>query len=640
MVNILFPRQSEVEVLKHNKFERPTQESTSRAAVRILATSDLHMHLMSFDYYADSPDSNKGLTRTASLIHSAREQARRDGALVLLFDNGDALQGTPFGDWAFEAARHRHPLPQAFDTLGYDAVGLGNHDFGFGLEFVNQIAAQTACPTICSNMQTTQTPQGWVNHAILKRVARVAGQDVPIRIGVLSVLPPQTVQWEAHVLQDQAVATDILTAAETTADALRHDGCDLVVALAHSGLDQADAEAGIENAVIPLAELSGVDVIVAGHTHLTLPGKAHEGLPNVDPVRGLVHGKPVVMQGWGGSHLGIIDLVLQQNTEGVWRIVESRVEAVPISTTAGPAPEDPGLKQLFVNGHEKTRIRVSKPVGSVSKTLHSYFSYCAPDRGLALMAAAQAAALRQCLVDTKWKGIPILSATAPAKFGGRAGPRHYTEVPAGAVSIRHVADLHVFPNELRAVLVTGAQVRDWLEMSAGVLNQLSPPGPSNLIDPRHAGYNFDVLHGARYRIDLSQPARFDSAGRLTDPAHSRIRDLSANGQPITPDQTFIVATNNYRASGGGHFPFAGTATDIALPSLRIHDILCDYLTGKRPADPLEQAPRPFVLDAPNGTKAILTTSPAAQAYLHELAEYDPQVKPINDEGYLPIHLTL
>lgn len=598
------------------------------------------MHLTAFDYYADSAATGIGLTRTASLIRAAREEARREGALVLLFDNGDALQGAPFGDWAAETAPDAHPLPQVFNALGYDAVGLGNHDFGFGLEFVDGIAAQIRCPVICSNMRSKRATQGWVPHTILQRVVNIDGAEIPLRIGVLSVLPPQTARWEAHMLQDQVEVTDILTAAQQTASDLRREGCDLVVALAHSGLDRVEAEPDMENAVIPLAALDGIDVIVAGHTHLTLPGKAHGGLTHVDHQQGQVHGKPVVMPGWAGSHLGIVDLVLEQRDGHGWHVVESRVEAVPVRTPTTLTPENAEIKQLFAAGHEETRKRVSRPVGSVRKSLHSYFSYCVPDRGLALLAAAQAAALRPLLRGSQWDSLPVLSATSPAKFGGRAGPGYYTEVPAGPVSIRHVADLHVFPNELRAAVVTGAQLEDWLEMSAGVFNQLSPRRPGDLIDHRRAGYNFDVLHGATWQIDLTQPARFNAGGTLTDPAHSRIRALQVNGKPVRPDQRFVVATNNYRLSGGGHFPFVSAAEVITLPAPRIHDVLCAYLAGALASDPLERAPRPFSFVPANGVEAILATGPGARAYLDELAEYAPRTLPLNDDGFLPVHLTL
>ncbi|WP_281241186.1 bifunctional 2',3'-cyclic-nucleotide 2'-phosphodiesterase/3'-nucleotidase [Ruegeria halocynthiae] len=608
--------------------------------VRILATSDLHMHLTSYDYYSDRPEPTVGFTRTASLIHDARKQATRDGSLVLLFDNGDSLQGTPLGSWAAETVPDDHPLPQAFNALNYDAIGLGNHDFGFGLDLVNRIAHQTTCPMICSNMQSTEANQGWVSHAILQRTVSVNGHQIPIRIGIFSVLPPQTTRWEAHMLQNRVVVTDILTAARSTASELRRQGCDLIVALAHTGLGPSEAEPGMENAIIPLAQMTEIDAIVAGHTHLTLPDRAHDGLQFVDSDRGLVHGTPVVMQGWAGSHLGIIDLTLEQTPEDRWRVAASHVEARAIRNAEPATPECPAMKRVFARAHTATRAQIARPVGSITRPLHSYFSYCAPDRGLALIAAAQAAALRPHLAGTIWADLPILSAAAPAKFGGRAGNNYYTNIPAGEISVRHIADLSVFPNELRAVPATGSQLLDWLEMSAGLFNQLSSHGPVALANPLRTGHNFDVLHGVTCRIDLSQPPRFDPAGRLNDPSYSRIRDLNFNGRPVTPDQRFVVTLNNYRISGGGHFPISQQPELIALPPLRILDILHDYVAGALPVDPLEHAPRPFSFSRTQGVNAILTTGPGAQKYLEELAEYHPRLLPPNSDGFLRVQLTL
>ncbi len=614
----------------------------SRSFVRILATSDLHMNLTGYDYYADCADPHIGFTRTASLIRQARQQALDHNGLVLLFDNGDGLQGTPLGDWATESCASAHPLPQAFAALGYDAVGLGNHDFGSGIGFLKQITEQSPFPVVCCNASCPSANTPWLRSAILAREVWHAGRPEPIRIGILSVLPPQTALWEAHKLQGRVAFQDILATARASAVELREQGCDLVIALAHTGLVQAAAAPGLENAVIPLAEINQIDAIVAGHTHLTLPGPAHEGLDAVDCSNGLVHNTPVVMPGWAGSHLGVIDLQLDRDAANKWRIVGKKTEVRAIHPGADevPVPEDPEIKQLLAAAHTATRTRAAQPVGRVDRPMHSYFSFCAPDRGLAFMAAAQAAALRPYLRNTPFSDLPVLSAVAPAKFGGRAGPRYYTEVPAGEISLRHLADLHVFPNELRAVVATGAQVLDWLEMSAGVFNQLSLKDATLLVDPQRAGHNLDLLHGMSCQFDLSQPARFDSDGRIISPNSARVRDANVNGVPITPDRVFVVATNNYRANGGGNFPIANHPQLVPLPALRIQDVLRDYLATPQSPDPLENAPRPFSFAPLDGATAILQTSPKARGFLDELSEYAPRDRGLDEDGFLRIALTL
>ncbi len=598
--------------------------------IRILATTDLHMTLTGFDYYADKTDPTIGLTRTASAIRNARQQV--EDSLTLLFDNGDALQGTPIGDWAVEN-EGPHPMMQAFKALEYDAIGLGNHDFGFGLDVLERVIGQAPCPVICSNLTHVDDRQPWLRSVVL---TRSIAQEETIRIGVLSVLPPQTTMWEAHHLKDKVVAEDILTAARRTAEALRAQDCDLVVTLAHSGLEHSVSQPGLENAVIPLAAIEEIDAIVAGHTHLILPSVAHHGLDGVDAENGLVHGTPVVMAGSAGSFLGVIDLHLTKAPEGRWQITDHHCNLVATADEV----EDKDLSNLFKPAHLATRKMMAEPVSYTTQSLHSYFCFCAPDRGLALVAAAQAAGLRPFLHGTAFAAVPLLSAVSPYKFGGRAGPRNYTDVPVGKICLRHVADLHVFPNELRAVEITGAQLREWLEMSASFFNQIHPDTQTELTDSRRAGHNFDVVFGINYQIDLSSPARFDSNGTLSDPTAQRICNLCFDGQTIRDDQSFVVALNNYRASGGGHFPFVDKARTIPLPSRDIKEILRDYLSDHLPADPLDQAPYPFSFAPLNGAHTILRTGSGALKFLPELSEYSPELLEPDAEGFERIRLTL
>jgi 2',3'-cyclic-nucleotide 2'-phosphodiesterase/3'-nucleotidase len=613
--------------------------------IRILATSDLHMNLSGFDYYSDAPEPSIGLTRTASLIRTARYEAMTAGALVLLFDNGDSLQGTPIGDWAAEQTNAPHILMQAFGELGYDAIGLGNHDFGFGLEVLDRILADAPCPVLCSNAHRQKTNPFWKSHEILTRRALYQGQQATLKIGVFSVLPPQTAKWESHRLQGKIVMDDMLTCARNKVRDLQAEGCDLILALAHTGLGSPNAEPDMENAVIPMAAIDGIDAVIAGHSHLTLPGPAHGGLDHVDAIRGRVHGKPVVMPGPAGSNLGVIDLILNRPGDGTWAIQGHSAELRSICPVGAggvgqPVAEDPELLRMFAKGHSKTRRHAAKPVGRTDQHLHSYFSFCAPDRGLALVATAQAAALRPHLQESPLAELPLLSAVAPSKFGGRAGPRFYTDVPPGQVFLRHINDLYVFPNELQAVVVNGAQISDWLEMSVCVFNQINPGDETDLVDPSRAGHNFDVLQGLSYQIDLSQPSRFDELGRLTDAAHRRIHDIRFEGRPVAADQRFVVALNNYRANGGGHFPFVDHAEPVALPAQPVQQILQNYLSGALPRDSMENAPRAFRFAPVSGATALLRTGPKARDHIAELEEYAPQLVREDDDGFLLIRLTL
>ncbi len=621
----------------------------ARARLRLLATTDLHMNLTSHDYYTDRPDPSVGLTRTATLIQQARAEAEEEGALVLLFDNGDGLQGTPLSETAAQQPDRQHPLMKAFAHLRYDAIGLGNHDFNFGLKPLDIALRQAPCPVLSSNLRRlcNGKPAGFEPFTILDRMIRCGDQERPIRIGVLSFLPPQTVKWDSHLLEGQVEVDAIVDTARRWLPELRAAGCDLVIALAHSGLSSAPDQPDLENAALHLAGLDEIDAVISGHTHLHLPGPDHAGLDHVDAETGTVHGKPVVMPGTAGSHLGVIDLDLKATNDHRWmksgfscslRPILRRAKLGKVETTT---KEDPVLAELLSEDHIQTRTLMEQPVGNSTVSLHSYFSFFAPDRSLALVASAQAAALRPLLIGSEAEHLPVLSVTAPSKFGGRAGPGNYTDVPAGQLSQRHIADLHVFPNSLCAAVLTGEQLLEWLEMSASQFYQITPANTgSALVNPDMPGHDFDVIHGLTYEFDISLPARFYPDGTLKSPGNRRTKCAAFNDQPVRPRDLFVVAMNSYRASGGGPVVALEGAKSLQLPQMPLRDIICDYIAGRLEKDELEQAPPPWHFTPQPDCKAIVLTGPGATAHLEELHGIGVEVGGMTEGGFLQLVVPL
>ena len=606
--------------------------------LRILATTDLHANLLSYDYYSDRPDPTVGLSRVASLIDQARAEAEKTRASTVLVDNGDSLFGTPLAELPTRIGDPTQAaVPLAFDLLGYDAIGLGNHDFDFGIDVLSQTVAQMDCSVICSNVRALDPELSlpFSTTTIIHRDLHLGTGTCPIRLGLLSVLPPHTMKWGAYQLRDKVEIDQMVTSAQRTAASLRDAGCDLVIALAHTGLDPHDGEDDAENALKPLSTLTELDAIVAGHTHLTLPDGRH------------TFAKPIVMPGAHGSHLGIIDLFLTHSAQDGWQITDHSVDLKPIikrgpdGTVQPQSPEQQTLTEALAPQHERTRRRMAQPVGGTAQSLHSFFSFVTEDRALSLAAWAQAAAVRPLLQNTVAANLPLLSACAPGKFGARSGPSNYTDVPEGPMYMRHVVDIQPFPNELRAVVVDGAQLRDWLEMSAGLFNTIRPgKGDQPLIDEDRAGHNFDVIFGLEYDIDVSVPPRFSSNGTLCDPQSSRIRNLCWQGAPVRDSQHFAIAVNSFRIGGGGNFAVPQTATRLPLPSVRVRDAICDYVAGRLPRDPLEDAPYPWRLRQMPQTQVEIFTGPDARAHLHELDPATHRVAGLTPDGFLKVVVSL
>jgi 2',3'-cyclic-nucleotide 2'-phosphodiesterase/3'-nucleotidase len=584
----------------------PSTSPNPTIALRLLATSDLHLNLLEHDYYTDRPRDHGGLSRLVGTIATARAEA----ANCLLLDNGDSLQGTPMGDMLAcqpppGAPGAWHPMIRAMNHLGYDAATLGNHEFNWGLEHLSAMVRGAGFAIVCANIHPIAGPicPQW---ALLERdLADSDGVRHRLCIGVVGFAPPQVMQWDRLHLESRAAAEDILDAARRVVPQLRAAGADLVVALCHSGLTAPTEPYHSETAAGHLAALPGVDAVVAGHSHLTFPGPGFAGLPPEAGASGLIAGCPVVMPGANGSHLGLIDLSVQHR-HGRWSVQSARASL----REAEAAPADPALARLLAADHARTLAFVRQSVGHSRIGLSTHFALLRPTAAMGLIAAAQTAHLRKALTGRPEAGLPLLSAVAPFKAGGRAGADNFTHIPAGDLSLRHVSDLYMFPNRIAALILSGAEIADWLEHAAGLYHRLDPASADQpLIDPDYPSYNFDLLAGVSFGIDLSQPRRFDRHGMLLDPQARRIRNLTLAGRPLAPDERLLVATNSYRAAGSGGFAGALPDRQIDLDPVELRDVLTRHIAAASPLRPRWQGG--WTLQAPAGTRAWFDTAATA-----------------------------
>ena len=614
------------------------------------------MHIAAWDYYADRACASVGLARTASLI----AQARAEAANCLLFDNGDLLQGSPLGDHVALVAGPRapglpHPMFAAMAPLGYDAGTLGNHDFNYGLDWLLTALSGAGFPVVVANLarrhgaaprdDDTLLPPWTILH---RQVIDGAGARHDLRVGVIGFAPPQVMEWERHHLADHLVARDIAEAAAGHLPDLLAAGADIVIALSHSGIGPCCASAGMENASTVLGGMPGIDAVIAGHAHLVFPGPDVPPGPGIDPERGMLGGTPAVMPGFYGSHLGVIDLHLQRR-DGSWQVAASRAEARPISARTPQGRVEAlvadvaAVRRPAASAHAATLRWTRRPVGLSSEPLHSYFALAADTPAVRLVAAAQRAHALRALAGGGLAGLPLLAAAAPFKAGGRGGPQNYTDVPAGPVALRHAADLYVHPNTVAVLQLTGAEVADWLERAAAIWNRIVPGTQDTpLIDTAFASFNFDLIAGLGFAVDLSVPARFDLHGTLVAPGAHRIRDLTLDEVPLAPDATCLVATNSYRISGGIGRPGAWPGRLVFESPDSIRDIVIAHL-AEAPPPPVDPAPPP----APGwrfapmpGTAVTFMTGPAARAHLGDIAHLAPQDLGLTGKGFLKLRLHL
>ena len=130
--------------------------AANQAHLRIMETTDIHVHVFPYDYYGDKPNDTLGLARTASIIDKIRAEAGNS----FLVDNGDFLQGNPMGDYmAYQHGMKEgdvHPVIKAMNVLGYEAGTLGNHEFNYGLDYMFKVLSGANFPYVCANLTKGQ----------------------------------------------------------------------------------------------------------------------------------------------------------------------------------------------------------------------------------------------------------------------------------------------------------------------------------------------------------------------------------------------------------------------------------------------------------------------------------------------------
>jgi 2',3'-cyclic-nucleotide 2'-phosphodiesterase/3'-nucleotidase len=593
--------------------------------ITILATSDVHNNYLDYDYYTDMPTEQTGLVRIATAIREIRGQSPN----VLLFDNGDSIQGNPFGEYLARNPPGEgdiSPIMGLLNTMNYDAMVLGNHEFNFGLPYLNSVIEGARFPVLGANVVAYNGGAPYFQpYAILERnFTDRDGNRRSLRIGVLGVLTPQIVTWDGAWLRGLVRTLDGYETARRYVPEMKAQGADIVVILAHTGIQDRPRRGGEADFAYYLTEIPGVDVVITGHSHEKFPGRAYENIRGADVGKGTINGIPLVMPGSFADTLGLIRLTLRRN-RGAWARIEGSGSLIPVYDNAARranfAP-DGELSALLAPQHQAVLEYIRSPVGAgeggsgsrLSEALTSFFSVIRDDYSVQIINEAQIRYAEQALAGTPYADLPILSAAAPFKAGGRQGPGYYTNVPAGPLAIKNIADLYVYPNTVVILKLNGAQIKEWLEHSAGQFNLLEAGKQDEqfIQNDGFPTYLFDVIDGLSYKIDVTRPSKYNRDGSIRNAGAERIRDLRFRGAPLRPDQDFALVTNNYRAYGGGNFP-GGKPGNIILESPdESRQAILRYIEEKREIDPRPDNNWELILPRGSGPLLFLSSPEARE----------------------------
>jgi 2',3'-cyclic-nucleotide 2'-phosphodiesterase/3'-nucleotidase len=572
------------------------------AVLAVLETTDVHSNVLGYDYYKLAPDPSFGLDRTATLI----AQARKEFPNTLLLDNGDTIQGTALADYQAQA----EPLKcgqtlavyKVLNKLGVEGGGIGNHEFNYGLPYLGQVTgsrfdvdgvdpaaprcAGPAFPQVLANVYSakSRTPLFAPYRIIAKQVGALDANGKPVnatvKVGIIGFTPPTIVSWDKRWLDGKVYTEGVRETALKYIPRMKAEGADLIIAISHGGMDGAPYSPTMENGNYYLSQVPGIDAMLIGHSHQIFPDAASSvaqfNLPGVDKAAGLVNGVPTTMANLWGKHLGVIGLHLTY--DGARWVVDKRKTTVEArgaqQADKSLVAPDPEIAALVAAEHEATIRYVKTPIGASEFRMSSYFADVGDASAIAVVNHAQADYVSKYVQANlpQYAKLPVLSMASAFKSGS-AGVTDFTDVHAGNIALNNAADLYLYPNSLYAVKVDGAGLKAWLEHGAGRFNTIDPAGtgPQELVNPGFPSYNFDTITSSdvSYEIDVTQPVG------------KRIGKLAYRGKPVEPGQAFIVATNNYRASGGGGVPgLDGSKTVLASPDAN-RDVLIAYFKAAK-----------------------------------------------------------
>jgi 2',3'-cyclic-nucleotide 2'-phosphodiesterase/3'-nucleotidase len=541
----------------------------------VMGTTDLHGNVFNWDYYKnteydDSAHNDIGLAKVSTLVTAVRDRIAEDrhAPRPLLLDAGDTIQGTPLAYYFAKiepiTGGHTHPMAAAMNRIGYDAAALGNHEFNYGLDILRKFQRQLQFPLLGANAQDWSTGLPAFPPYVLKRV-HVPGEK-PITVGILGLTNPGIAIWDKANVENKLKFGGIVELAKVWVPRVRKAGADIVIASVHSGMDLSssygDALPYPENASVLMSEtVPGIDAVLVGHAHQEIPERL---------VTNKTSGEQVVLSEplkWG-MRVSLFDLDLQK-VHGQWKVVGRHSQVL----NANIVDADPTVVALLQKDHDKVIEYVNSKIGTCTEAMSAATAPWEDTAALDFVNFIQA------LAGTPQASLPVLAIAAP--FNRAAA------IPAGEVSLRDVAGLYVFDNTLLAVTMTGAQVKEYLEFSAQYFKQVTGTGPFPSDQVTNAptstapngtpDYNYDILGGLTkpltYKIDIAKAVG------------ARITDLEYDGTPVTADQQFVVAVNNYRQSGGGNFPHVKTAPVVYNHQVEIRQLMIDYVTVTGTVDP-------------------------------------------------------
>jgi len=526
-----------VAITDHSAGQRT--EIAQRVHIVMLGTTDMHGRIFPLDYYTNKYD-NVGIAKVATLV----KEARKTDPDLLLVDSGDTIQGTPL-EYFHNKRNNTPPDPMmlAMNALHYDSMAVGNHEYNFGLKVLEKARGEAKFPWLSAN---TYDQEG-IGLQGAKRGERmthykpyIVKEINGVRIGVLGLTTPGIPNWENPPNYAGLEFHETVSEAKKWVQVLRSgEKVDVVAITMHMGIEE-DLRTGQrnpsqvpnENAAVAIArQVSGIDVILLGHTHRDVPSL-------------VVNGVLLTQANRWASHVARVDLYLEKPEGDHWRVVAKSARTIPVTEKTAVDPE---IAQIGEPYDKETQAWLGRAIGESAEEL-----------------TAREARFKDSAIIDLIQRVQLEAGKADVSLAASFNPQ--ARIPKGKVTVRDIAGLYEYENTLVTLELTGQQLKDALEHSAHYFREYEAGKTlADLVDQRIPGYDFDMAEGVTYDLDITRPFG------------QRIQNLKFQGQSVTPAQKLRVVTNNYRVNGGGGYTMYKGAPVLYRSSAEVRELIIDWV---------------------------------------------------------------
>ncbi|WP_243290917.1 bifunctional UDP-sugar hydrolase/5'-nucleotidase [Bacillus sp. FJAT-47783] len=498
--------------------------------ITILETSDIHGHM--FPYLADKSDRIK---QGISYIYRYVQQSRKEEEHVLLIDNGDVIQGSPFMLYHVKnESDHPNPIIQLLNETRYDAAVVGNHEFNFGLDFFKKAMSESKFPWLSCNILDEKTNEPTFGQPyIIKKFGE-------IKVVVLGATTHFIPNWEdPHHIEGLLFEDAVQSLKKWVPSIQQAEKPDLFIVSYHGGFERdihtgeaIEEETGENQAYKICQEINGIDILLTGHQHQQMASQ--------------INGVHIIQPGFNGQGIGKVTVEFTKRNNR-WEVEEMNSQVVQWDDVT----PDESILQSVRPFEERTHKWLDKIIARSNGGLEIHDTFQARLKEHPYVEFINK-------IQMHATGAPI---SCTALFNNAA--KGFSQ----SITIRDVVTNYIYPNTLKVLEVTGEDIKEALERCATYFDLRNDEIIVNrqFSEPKPQHFNYDMWEGIDYTIDLTQKTG------------NRVISVTYNGEPLQKDHLYHVVMNNYRASGGGGYTMFQNKRVVIEMQRDMTELIIEYL---------------------------------------------------------------